>query len=156
VEANSAPGSLRLNICDEETLDRAAGHCHDGVFDPEEAGFDSATSTFTLRLWRETEGRLVPRRIPFLKRRVDAWVRCCLVFREVQSADVHRRYTDPMRPLIEDINYDANTSTVALKAMGFYDATLRVARIRGELADTGEIASNPGGDDTSWRPAAHS
>ena len=91
---SASPGCLHLVIKDEEALLTAVDYCHDGALDPAKAAYDQGTQTFRLELWRETEGEVISTRVPLLKRRISHWVRCELIFRQVESAEIRRRYPD--------------------------------------------------------------
>ena len=137
-------GQIHIRIKSREDLTRAAEHYHDAVFAPEDARHNATTSTFSLTLWRETEGHVVRSRLPLLKRRVDHWARSVLTFKDCLRADIQVR--DPgVWPLLNLVDYDPATGKIHFEIDGPMEITLYVSSLDGMLEDTGEVASEPGG-----------
>ena len=133
---------LHLKIEDAAGLETAADYYHDAVFSPEDAIYDPERSAFVLMLWREKEGRRVPTRIPFWKRRVDHWARCKLTFKYVRRADI-RLYDPGVWPTLNLLRYNMSESKVEFLISGPMDVTLHIWRLEAELEDTGEVSSSP-------------
>ncbi len=128
---------LRLAITDEETLGQAGDYLHDGEFIPAEIRYDSATSTFTLMIWRETAFHLKWRLFPVS----DAWARCRLTLRQVERADIVVE-EQKLGSIFLEFAYREQSRTLNLFTAMNVKISLQVAALDGELEDTGEVKSD--------------
>jgi hypothetical protein len=136
-------GQLHLIIGDEQSLMEAIDYCHDGAVDPRSAAYHEPSQSFHLKLWRESEGEIIATRVPFLKRRTNRWVPCDLIFRQVVSAEIDRRFRDEVPDNFNTMRYSASTGTLELVMDISLEIRLRVSRLDGELRDSGGRVSRP-------------
>jgi len=125
---------MLLQISTKDSLQRAAGYCHDAIFDTDRMKYDKDGRIFSLELTREAwEKAEREKRVLFIQRWKVPKVNSVLTLYDVIEAEIH---VSDVQDILVDIGFDTQEKLIRFECALGTKIHLKVEDLRGILEDT--------------------